>query len=325
MRRRAFLAALGAALVAPQAQAQPARDLPRIGILDPLPPAVTAPSIASLRDGLRREGLVEGRDYRLEYRSADGHFERLPALAAELVALPVQVIVARNTPGMLAARAATTQIPIVMADVGDPLGLGFVKNLARPEANITGVSNATLELIQKRLEVMRELVPGLRRVAVLSNANDPNTPIQLEEVRKAAAQLGIEARNFDCRSVAQLANVLGTIAAWRPQALLPLVHPLYRVFVPHLVTWAAAQRLPGIFARDGDAERGALMAYAADLSDHYLRVAGYVARILAGASPAEMAVERPTRFLLSVNLKTARAQSIAVPQPILLRADRVIE
>jgi putative ABC transport system substrate-binding protein len=325
MRRRAFLSALAAALLAARARAQPARDLPRIGVLDPVPPAATASSIASLRDGLRREGLVEGRDYRLEYRSAEGHFERLPALAAELAALPVQVIVARNTPGVQAARAATAQIPIVMADVGDPQGLGFVRNLARPEGNVTGVSNATLELIQKRLEVMRELIPGLRRVAVLSNANDPNTPIQLDEVRKAAAQLGIEARNFDCRSVAQLATVLEAIAAWRPQALLPLVQPLYRVFVPNLVAWTGRQRLPAVFARDGDAERGALMAYAADLSDHYLRAAYYVARILAGAKPAELPVERPTRFLLSVNLKAARAQSIAVPRPLLLRADRVIE
>jgi len=325
MRRRTFLSALGAALVAPQARAQASRDLPRVGVLDPLPPAATASSIAGLRDGLRREGLVEGRDYRLEYRSAEGHFERLPALAAELAALPVQVIVARNTPGVRAARAATSQIPIVMADVGDPLGLGFVQNLARPEANVTGVSNATLELIQKRLEVMRELVPGLRRVAVLSNANDPNTPIQLGEVRKAAAQLGIEARNFDCRSVPQLGAVLDAIAAWRPQALLPLVQPLYRVIVPNLVAWAGRQRLPAVFARGGDAESGGLVAYAADLSDHYLRVASYVARILAGAKPAELPVERSTRFLLSVNLKAAREQSISVPQPILLRADRVIE
>jgi putative ABC transport system substrate-binding protein len=325
MKRRAFLSALGAALLAPQARAQSARELPRIGVLDPLPPAATASSIASLRDGLRRGGLVEGRDYRLEYRSAEGHFERLPALAAELVALPVQVIVARNSPGVSAARAATAQIPIVMADVGDPLGLGFVQNLARPEANITGLSNATLELIQKRLEVLREVVPGLRRVAVLSNANDPNTPLQLAELSKAAAQLGVEARNFDFRSAAQLAPALDAAAGWQAQALLPLVHPLYRVVVPQLIAWTGRQRVPAVFARDGDAERGALMAYAADLSDHYQRAATYVARILAGAKPAELPVERPTRFLLSVNLKAARAQSIAVPRTILLRADRVIE
>jgi putative ABC transport system substrate-binding protein len=324
VRRRDFLAAMAASLGTSGIRAQPAA-VPRIGILDPVPPAATASSIASLREGLRRDGLVEGRDFVIEYRSAEGDFSRLPALAAELVKLPVRVIVARNTPGMRAAREATATIPIVMADVGDPVGLGFVQNLARPEANITGMSNATLELIQKRLEVLREAVSGLRRVAVLSNANDLNTPFQLAEVKRAAEQLGMEARNFDCRSVAQLGAVLEAIAGWRPQALLPLVQPLYRVFVPRLAAWAGAQRLPVVFARDGDAERGGLIAYAADLSDHYLRVAKYVARLLAGAKPSELPVERPTRFLLSVNLKAARAQSIVVPQTILLRADRVIE
>jgi putative ABC transport system substrate-binding protein len=324
MRRRAFLVAIGAAIGARPLRAQVA-SAARIGVLDPLPAAVTAPQMAQLREGLRREGLREGRDFVLEYRSAEGDFARLPALAAELVKLPVRVIVARNTPGVRAARAATASIPIVMADVGDPLGLGFVKSLGRPGANITGLSNATLELIQKRLEILREIRPGLKRLAVLSNAADQNTPLQLKELRAAARHLGIEERDFSANSEARLEAAFEEIARWRPDALLPLVQPLYRVFTPRVAAWATAERIPAIFARDGDAEQGALIVYAADLSDHYLRAAGYVQRILAGANPAEMAVERPTRYILAANLKTARAMKLEMPQPILLRADRVIE
>ncbi|MGQ0512219.1 MAG: ABC transporter substrate-binding protein [Betaproteobacteria bacterium] len=325
MKRRNLLLATGSLLIAPLVRAQSTARVPRVGVLDPLPAAATATSIASLRDGLRREGLAEGKDYQLEYRSADGHFDRLPALAAELAALPVQVLVARNTPGMMAARAATTRIPIVMADVGDPVGLGFVASLARPGGNVTGLSNATLELLHKRLELLRELLSGLKQVAILSNARDQNTPVQLADLSRAASVFGIEARNFDAGAESRLGTALDAVAQWRPQAMLPLVQPLYRVFVPRLIAWAATQRMPVVFARDGDAERGGLMAYAADLTDHYQRVAKYVARLLAGGDPATMAVERPTRFLLSVNLKAARVQSIVVPQPILVRADRVIE
>jgi putative ABC transport system substrate-binding protein len=322
MRRRDFLAAAAVALAGWPLHAQQAAV---VGVLDPTPAASTVAQIAQLREGLLREGLREGRDYVLEYRSAGGDFSRLSALAAELVKLPARVIVARNTPGVRAAQLATASIPIVMADVGEPVGLGFVKSLARPGGNITGVSNATLELIQKRLEILRELRPGLRRLAVLSNAADQNTPAQLKDVREAAARMRIGERNFNVTAEARLAAALDEVRRWLPEALLPLVHPLYRVLVPRIVEWTMAERLPAIFARDGDAEQGGLVAYAADLADHYLRVAGYVSRILKGARPAEMAVERPTRYILSVNLGTARAMNLDVPPSILLRADRVIE
>jgi putative ABC transport system substrate-binding protein len=322
MDRRTFVAAIGSALALPGAYAQPPR---RIGVLDPLPPAATAAVIVQLREGLKRERLEEGRDFVLEYRSAEGDFSRLPDLAAELAKLPASVIVARNTPGVRAAREATTSIPIVMADVGDPLGLGFVKSLARPGGNVTGVSNATIELIQKRLEILRELRPGFKRLAVLSNAADQNTPLQLKDVRDAAARLRIAERNFDVASEARLEPALAEIKHWQPEGLLPLVNPIYRLITPRLAAWTAAERIPAVFARDGDAEQGALAHYAADTADQYYRVAGYVRRILSGAKPAEMPVERPTRFSLAVNLKTARAMRFEVPPSILVRADKVIE
>jgi putative ABC transport system substrate-binding protein len=320
MKRRDFvLAALLASLPA-RGQA-PAR----IGFLDPSPSPSSRERVQQLRNGLRAIGYQEGRHYVLEYRSAEGRFERLPALAAELVKLPVRVIIARNTPGTRAARAATQTIPIVMADVGDPLALGFVASLQRPGGNITGVSNATLELVRKRLELLAELLPGLKRVAVLGNSNDANTPLQLAEVAQAAAALRLETRVFDARSLEALPGVLEDIAAWRPQGVLPLVQPLRPAMTPFVVKWSLRSRTPVIFAAYDDARAGGLASYAADLSDQYARVALYVDRLLKGANAAELPVERPNRLVLSVNLGTARAIGLSVPPRILVRADEVIE
>lgn len=313
-------------LVAARAASGQPGDIPRIGVLDPSPADSFRPRLQALKEGLQRHGLEDGRHYRIEYRSADGRFERLPALAADLVKLRARVIVARNTPGVIAARDATKSIPIVMADVGDPLGLGFVKSLARPGGNITGLSNATIELLQKRMEVLREALPSLRRVAVLGNSSDQNTAHQVAEVRRAANVLRVEVRVFDLRSADELGTVLGAVAAWQPDAVLPLVHPIYRTaVVPQLPGWAAQRRLPVIYAFREDIDAGGLMAYSADSSDHYQRVAIYVAKLLAGADPAALAVERPTRFEFSINLKAARAIGLTVPQTLLARADRVIE
>jgi putative tryptophan/tyrosine transport system substrate-binding protein len=323
VRRRRFLAA-ALALAASRAGAQPA-GAPRIGFLDPSPSPSSRGRVQQLRAGLKSLGYQEGRHYVLEYRSAEGRFECLPDLAAELVKLAVRVIVARNTPGMNAARTATETIPIVMADVGDPLALGFVRSLQRPGGNITGLSNATIELLRKRLELLGELIPGLSRVAILGNPNDQNTPLQLREVGQAAKSMRLETRVFDARSVEGLPAVLDEVAAWKPQGMLPLVQPLRPAMTPAMVQWGLRTRIPVIFAAYDDARAGGLMSYAADLSDQYLRVALYIDRLLKGADAASLPVERPTRVVLSVNLRTARATGVAVPRSLLVRADEVIE
>ena len=323
MRRRTLLAAVAAVFLPLEARAQ--GTVARIGFLDPSPTASSRERVQQFREGLKTLGYQEKRHYVLEYRSAEGRFEILPALAEELVRLPVRVIVARNTPGTNAARAATKIIPIVMADVGDPLALGFVKTMSRPGVNVTGLSNSTLELIRKRLEVLRELLPALKRVAVLGNSGDANTPLQLAEVAQAAKSLRLETRVFDARSLEVLPSVLEEIGAWRPEGVLPLVQPLRPAMTPFVVQWSIRSRTPVVFAAYDDARNGGLISYAADLSDQYLRVAFYVDRLLKGASAAELPVERPTRLVLSVNLKTARAIGVEVPRTLLVRADEVIQ
>ena len=320
------LLALGIVGTAPLTRAQPAQGLPRIGVLDPARTDSSAVRLAGLRAGLKSRGLEEGRHYVFEYRSAEGDFARLPALAADLVRLPVKVMVARNTPGVQAARAATKSIPIVMADVGDPVGVGLVQSLAKPGGNVTGLSNARIELVPKRLEYLHDAVPALRRLAVLSNPDDQNMPFQIGELRTAAAKRGVEYRIFEVRSAAQLGPALEQISAWRAQAVLPLVNPTYTAaFFRPLIDWAAQRRVPVMFASAVDAQAGGLMAYDADLSDHHYRAGLYVAKLLAGADPATLPVERPTRFELTVNLKTAKALGLTMPQSVLVRADRVIE
>ena len=317
------LLALGTISTALFAHAQPVQGVPRIGVLDPAPSESSAPRLQGLRAGLKSRGLEEGRHYVIEFRSAEGKLERLPALAAELVRLPVKVLVARNTPGVHAARAATNQIPIVMADVGDPVGIGLVKSLAKPGGNVTGISNSRIELIPKRLEYLHEVVPTLRRLAVLANPDDQNMAYQVAELRGAAGKRVIEFRIFEARNSAQIDTALEQMAQWKPQAVLPLVNPLR--FSERLIQWAAQHRVPVMYGYNTDTPAGGLMAYDADLSDQYQHVARYVERLLAGADPATLPVERPTRFELSLNLKTAKALGVSIPQSVLLRADRVVD
>lgn len=306
--------------------AQAAAGVPRIGVLDPAPASNSAPRLAGLRAGLKSRGLEEGRHYIIEYRSAEGDFTRLPALAAELVKLPVKVLVVRNTPGVHAARAATTQIPIVMADVGEPVGTGLIQSLRKSGSNVTGLSNARAELVPKRLEYLHDAVPALRRLAVLVNPDDQNTAYQLEELRSAAAKRGITARIYEARNAAEVTTALEQVKTWRAQAVLPLINPLYGIlFSARLIPWAAQHRVPVMYAFSGDAAAGGLMTYDADLSDHYFRAGLYVDKLLAGADPATLPVERPTRFELALNLKTAKALGLKFPQALLARADRVIE
>lgn len=308
-----FLASFAAA-------AQPAS----IGFLDPTPSPLAKARLEQFKAGMKSLGHVEGRTYVLEYRSAEGRFEKLPDLAAELIRMPVRVLVTRTTPGMRAASGATQSIPIVFGDVGDPVGLGFVKTLARPGGNITGMSNATLELIRKRLEILREVMPALKRVAVLGNSDDPNTPLQVAEAQAAAKALGIEVRIYDAKSVAALEGTLKEVRAWDAQAVVPLVHPLRQAMTPRISEWARSARLPVIFAAREDLAAGGLMAFSADLSEQWRNVAAYVDRILKGANPADLPVERPSRYVLAINVGAAKAIGLVIPPAVLVRADEIL-
>jgi len=328
MTRRDFIISLAGAMAACPlaARAQSTKNVPRVGFLDPSPTNDSRRRVGRFRAGLARLGYREGVHYSLEYRSAEGRFEHLEELAKELARLPVRVIVVRNTPGVLAARKATQTIPLIMADIGDPVSLGFVKTLARPGGNITGLSNSTLELIRKRLETLVDMLPAIRHIAVLSNSGDQNTPYQLDEVTSAARRLKLTTQVFDVRSVASIDGALREIAAMNPDALLPLVNPIYRAAIsPRIIPWALKYRVPVMHAFSEEVETGGLIAYAADLTDHYDRVASYVVRMLQGVDPSVTAVERPTRFELIVNLRTARTLGITIPAAIMVRADRVLE
>ena len=310
-----ILLLVGAAVAEAQ---QPAR-VPRIGVLTFT--AMTAPLQEAFRQGLRDHGYVEGQNILVEWRAAEGQPERARALANELVQLNVDVIVANLTPAVQAAKDATRSIPIVMASAGDPVRTGFVASLAHPGGNITGLTGISAELSGKRLELLREMVPGLTRVGLLVNASNPFARSLMDETRAAAKAAGIFLAVVDVRSPQALDSALTGLAKERVSAV---------IVDAALTPWRAAQmvnqhRLPSISNLRGYVDAGGLMYHGARVADISRRAASYVDRILKGARPADLPVERPTTFELVINLKTARALGLAVPPALLLRADHVIE
>jgi len=279
----------------------------------------------AFRDGLRELGWQEGRNLVIEYRSAEGNFERLAALAAELVDLKVPVLVAANTPGTRAAMKATKTIPIIMVAVGDPVATGFVTNLARPDGNVTGVTNIARELTRKRLELLKEMVPAARRNAVIMNPDDPIVPPQVKEVRAASQMLGLDLQFVEVRKVSDLEPAFAIMLRGQADAVLRLADPLGTALRARIVELTMKHRLPAMLTLRQDVEAGGLIAYWTDHIAHYRRAATYVDRILKGAKPADLPVEQPTKFELVINLKTAKALGLTIPQPLLLRADQVIE
>ena len=279
----------------------------------------------AFRDGLRELGWQEGRNLVIEYRSAEGNFERLAALAAELVDLKVPVLVAANTPGTRAAMKATKTIPIIMVAVGDPVATGFVTNLARPDGNVTGVTNIARELTRKRLELLKEMVPAARRNAVIMNPDDPIVPPQVKEVRAASQMLGLDLQFVEVRKVSDLEPAFAIMLRGQADAVLRLADPLGTALRARIVELTMKHRLPAMLTLRQDVEAGGLIAYWTDHIAHYRRAATYVDRILKGAKPADLPVEQPTKFELVINLQTAKALGLTIPQPLLLRADQVIE
>jgi len=306
-------------------EAQPAAKVPRIGFLHPDPISARRHRLEAFRQGLRELGYVEGQTVALEVRFAEGKRERLPALAAELVGLKVDVIVTATVPGIRAAQHATKTIPIVMAVAADPVATGFVAGLARPGGNTTGLSMMAPELVGKRLELLTEAVPRVSQVAVLRNPTNPATALSLSETEVAARALGVRLQLLEVRTSEELAGAFGAATRDRAGALIVLPDPMFLTHRTRIADLAAKSRLPAIYYDRDYVEAGGLMSYGANIADMYRRAATYVDKILKGAKPADLPVEQPTKFELVINLKTAKALGLTVPQSILIRADHVIQ
>jgi putative tryptophan/tyrosine transport system substrate-binding protein len=321
MRRREFIMMLGGAAAWPLGARAQQGKLARVGVL-----ALTstdAQSLArALREGFREFGYAEGQNFAFEFRSADGNVDRLPALAADLVRLPVDVIVATFTPCALAAKQATTTIPIVMVAVADPVGAGLVQSLARPGGNITGFSNMGAETAGKSVELLREMLPQLRRVAVLANPVDPFTRPLLEQVHLAGRTTGIEiAPVAMARGSDELEAAFATMSQERAEAV--VVQGIF--FSGTVADLAVKYRLPSASVLRQFAQAGGLISYGADVSDIFRRSAVLVHKILQGTKPSDLPVELPTKFDLVVNLKTAKTLGLDVPWFLQQRADEVIK
>jgi putative ABC transport system substrate-binding protein len=325
-----FTVALAFALLAapvPSLGQQPVKVY-RIGGLGAVAP--TTPESVRLwgafAEGLRERGYIEGQNLVIERRWSEGRVERFPSLAAELVGLKVDLIVAAGNPQAHAAQQATREIPIVMVYVLDPVGDGLVTSLARPGGNVTGVTFvAGLEIVGKHLELLKETVPKLSRVAVLSYPADPLVVGYRRETQTAARALGLTLEFYEVRAPNEFEGAFTAMTQARAGALLALAHPFIYVHARRIAELAAKSRLPAVYPFRESVEAGGLMAYAADAPDMYRRAATYVDKILKGAKPADLPVEQPTKFELVINLKTAKALGLTIPQSLLNRADEVIQ
>lgn len=324
MRRREFIAGLGGAIVSPlAARAQPER-MPVIGVLTPLDPA--SPFVGGLTAGLKELGYTDGVNVRIEYRWAQGKFERLPELAADLVRLKVDVIVAYVTAASLAAKKATTTIPIVMVGTSDPVGLGLIASLSHPGNNITGTSTMAAAIVGKQFELLREIVPNATRIAALWNPADYDFQIsQVKEAEIAAEKSGVKLQLIEARAREDFDTAFAAIDRERTPALLILVDALFAIHNQALVDLSAKRRLAAIKGDRIFADAGGLIAYGPSYYDSFKQSAAYVDKILKGAQPADLPVAQPTKFELVVNLKTAKAFGIDVPMSVLASADEVIE
>jgi putative ABC transport system substrate-binding protein len=325
MKRREFITLLGGAAImwplVARAQ-QPAKSY-RIGMLETISPSLNAAHLDAFRKGLRELGYVEGKNYTIEYRSADGHAERFPELAAELVRLGVDLIVVRGTPGTIAAKNATGTIPVVMTSVGDPLLI--VDSLAHPGRNVTGLSAFVNEMTSKRIGLMKELVPAMSRIALFANMSNAVSPPQWEETKTAARSLGSEAELLDVRSRDDVGRAFETAVGRRVDALLVAFDGLFQANTRMIVELAARNRLPAIYVGREFIEAGGLMTYGVSFPHLYFRAATYVDKIFRGAKPADLPVEQPTKFELIINLKAAKAIGLTVPVNLQQLADEVIE
>ena len=323
--RRMFIGRLaGGVLAWPLAAgAQTTGTVYRVGYLA----ASSVSPVEAFREGLRELGWAEGRNIAIDYRSADGRFERLPDLATELVRLKVGVIVAAGgTTVAVAAKKATGTIPIVMTGAGDPVEQGLVASLARPSGNVTGVSfSVGTETLGKQLELLTETVPKAHRVAVLTNPANPARALALNTVKATARSLGVQLQPLDARGPNQFDRAFGAMAQNRVDALIVVADPMFSLHRTQLGELSAKNRLPAIYGYREHVEAGGLMSYGASLPEIFRRAAVFVDKILKGVTPADLPVEQPTKFELVINLKTAKTLGLTIPPSLLQRADQVIE
>jgi putative ABC transport system substrate-binding protein len=317
--------ALGILAVPLAAGAQQTERGARVGVLIPGAPAAWDGYIQLFRLRLRELGWIEGRNLVLDIRHADDKYDQLPALAAELVALKPDAIFAGASAAALAAARATTTIPIVFETLGDPVNLGLVSNLARPEGNITGVSGFSPEQSAKRLEIIREIVPGAKRVGVLANPDNPFTQQAVRAIEAAARQLQVQLDLVDVRAPRQLGGAFKEMVRRRTRAVLLVADPMLFGQSQRIVELAARHRLPAVYEQRMFVDHGGLLSYGQFVGERYQKMAVYVDRILRGARPGDLPVEQPTKFELIINLKAAKALGLAIPQSILLQADEVIQ
>jgi len=306
-------------------RAQAPAKVRRIGFLSPFSPSNAELWHQAFRQGLHDLGWVEGKNISIEYRYAEARSDRLPELAADLVRLNVDIIVTSVSPDAVAAKNATKAIPIVMAAPGDPVALGLVESLARPGGNITGLSQISPELVGKRLELLKGLVPKLSRVAVLWNPPSKISAISWKEIQLPARELGLQLHSMEVRSASDFDKAFEDATRARAGALAVMPDPLFGGNLKRIADLAAKNRLPSIYHISEFADSGGLVTYGPDRSDMFRRAATYVDKILKGAKPGDLPIEQPTKFELVVNMKTAKALGIEIPQSVLVRADRVIE
>ena len=326
MRRREFITLLGgAAAVWPlAARAQQSSTMRHIGFLGPLSEQTQLPWTTAFLKGLRDHGWIEGTTISIDYRWAEGRSDRLAQLAAELVQRNVEVIVTAGTELTLAVKQATASIPIVCAAAGDPVGTGLVGSLARPGGNVTGLSNQSADINGKRIDLLREAVPGLRKLAVMANIGSPIGVLEIREVEDAGRTSGLEVVRLEIRNAEDIGPAIET-AKGRADALIVVTEPLVNTNRMRINTLALAARLPTMHGTRTYVEAGGLMSYGADYNDLFRRAAGYVDKILRGARPRDLPVEQPTTFALVINLTTAKVLGIDIPPTLLARADEVIE
>ena len=326
--RRKFLTTLGAGAfaipLASLAQQRP-KKAARIGFLGNSTAAFEANLVGPFRQELRDLGYVEGQNILIEYRWAEGKYERFPALIAELLALKVDVIVTAGTPATLAVKKATSSVPLVMVAVGDPVGTGIVASLARPGGNITGLTSISPELEGKRLQLLKEVNSKLSHVAVLWNPNNAFHSIEMKNAQLAASALQIKLLPLGAWNEEGFENVFEEIIKNQPEALLVLADRLFLHHRARIMDFATRHRLPGVYAYRELVEAGGLMSFGPSYAEMHRRAGAYVDKILKGASPADLPVEQPIKFVLVINLRAAKVLGIKIPDSVLLRADEVIE
>jgi putative ABC transport system substrate-binding protein len=313
-------------LITPLAsQAQPRGHVPRLGYLGTSSASLEAELVKALREGLREHGYIDGQNIVIEYRWAEGNYQRFPDLVADLVKLKVDLILTTGTPGAFAAKRATQTIPIVMAVTGDAVATGLVSSLARPGGNLTGFTTMVPDLEGKRLEILREVLPKLATLVVLLNTSNPLTAVQLERARASAKPLGIQLQPVDLQRPEDFKDAFARVARHRPDAITMVADRFLLAHRTQIVDFVARTRLPAMYPYRDFVAAGGLMSYAPSYEDLFRRSATYVDKILRGAKPSDLPIEQPTKFEFLVNLKTARMLGVPIPPSLLLRADQVLE